>query len=612
MEFNLDFGTADLTPRRAEGPLLASVDGQAARLSAEEVVFHDPHTGENHVMTLDVLAAMDASRRFQPLQQHVATVVQRLPALAGKEHAVEKVFEFLRGRGLVVEAGQMLDQLQASTPESLDDPAGLVIRTCDRPAELARLAASLAELEKSTGRGLRYIVVDDSREAGTDNRVALKALTDLGLSVDHLDRTWRQRLADSLPEPALAREILGVNESQALTCGGAWNAALLITAGERFLMLDDDFVIDPRLPAGGGGQRLSVLEGSHVPMHFSGPNLDELAAALPVPEPGSEGAALDPLAEHLSVCGQPPAVLFGQEFGLEVSADTLRGATFSQVEGLLRGQSIKTTAAGAWGDWRMDTNLWFYLAPPAHTQGMRASEASYRALSHQPVMAHGYPHPQLTRMSNFTPLAFDNRELMPCTAATGRGEDFTFAAWLRYLYPGSLCLHFPTLLRHQRPAGGRESPIPETFVPWLSRFAGEYALSHIDQCSAETPEDRLATLVATLRDLAAASADRRQLLLGQFLAMIRSQIVEQAQTSLTSLSPAPEFWVRDAREWITENGRSLTQAGAPRLRDWPQDATADDCAEQLAAGLTRYADHLAHWPTLWHQCRGQRESLVGL
>ncbi|MEM6572822.1 MAG: hypothetical protein AAF736_01030 [Pseudomonadota bacterium] len=612
MEFNLDFGTADLTPKRVEGPLLASVSGQAARLSAEEVVFHDPHTGENHVMTLDVLAAMDASRRFQPLEQHVATVIQRLPALKGKGHAVEKVFEFLRGRGLVVEAEEMLTRLKASTPEPQDDPAGLVIRTCDRPTELARLAASLADLERATGRGLRYLVIDDSRAATSENRDALKALTDLGLSIHHLDRSWRQRLCDSLPEPEITREVLGVDDPRALTCGGAWNAALLLTAGERFLMLDDDFVIDPRLPAAGAGRQLSVREGAHVPMHFAGHSLDDLAAALAAPEPGASGVAVDPLAEHLGVCGQPPAVLFSERFGLEVSAETLRGATFDQVEGLLRGQSIKTTAAGAWGDWRMDTNLWFYLAPPMHTQGMRASEASYRALSHQPVMAHGYPHPQLTRMSNFTPLAFDNRQLMPCTAATGRGEDFTFAAWLRYLYPGSLCLHFPTLLRHERPAGGRESPIPETYVPWLSRFAGEYALSRLDQCTAGTPEARLATLVATLRDLAAASTDRQQLLLGQFLAMIRSQIVEQAQTSLTNLKPAPDFWVRDAREWITENGRSLTQVGAPRLRDWPEDATAEDCAELLTTGLTRYADHLAHWPALWHQCRGQRESLVAL
>ena len=139
----MNFGTAQLTPQRRApaGPLLASVDGQVARLSDEEVVFHDPRSGENHVMTLDVLAAMDASRRFLTLEEHANRIAQRIPALKDKQHAIGKVFEFLQNRGLVVEAGAMLKQLQAE-PRPVTAPAGLVIRTCDRPRELARLAES--------------------------------------------------------------------------------------------------------------------------------------------------------------------------------------------------------------------------------------------------------------------------------------------------------------------------------------------------------------------------------------------------------------------------------------------------------------------------------------
>ncbi|MFK7955822.1 MAG: hypothetical protein AB8B96_06985 [Lysobacterales bacterium] len=606
----MDFGTVSPTSVKSDGPLVASVDGQVARLSAEEIVFHDPRSGENHVMTMDVLAAMDASRQFQPMGRHVEAITQRIPALKGKSHAVEKVFEFLRSRSLVVDADQMLDKLRSAPSQDLTEPAGMVIRTCDRPAELEKLAKSLAANEAVTGRGLRYLVVDDSRHSSDENHRVLAPLKDAGLEVHHLDRAWRQRMCKTLPNASVSQEILGLGETDSITCGGAWNTALLLTAGERFLMLDDDFVMDPRSPIGGGSRQLSVREGPHLPMQFPATNMEELAAALPAAAGDKAGAGFDPLHEHLAACGQSPAVLFNSAFAMEVSPQTLQGATFPQINSLLSGEAIKTTAAGAWGDWRMDTNLWLYLAPPAHTEGMRRSEASYRALSYQPVMAHGFVAPQLTQMSNFTPLAFDNRQLLPCTVATGRGEDFTFAAWLRFLYPESLCLHFPTLLKHQRPTSTRESPMPEAYVPWLSRFAAEYSVSRLGDCAAEAPAERLSMLVRIFRDLAEASVEKRQVIMSQFLTMIRSQIVEQAQIAMTGMNPAPNFWVTDAKEWITENGRKLTDAGAPRMRDWPASVTDEQCANLLSQGLREYADHLEHWEVLWQHSKGIRESLL--
>ena len=368
-------------------------------------------------------------------------------------------------------------------------------------------------------------------------------------------------------------------------------------------MLDDDFIVDPRVRASHGSQ-LSVREPAHVPMSFAG-NLDNLGKVL-------QPTDRDPFAEHAAACGQPPGVLFEPHLGLSVSPQTLRGVAFSRLQTLLNGQAIKTSAGGAWGDWRMDTNLWLYLAPPEYTAGMRVDAGQYRALSHRPVLAHGFDQPQLTRMTNFTPLAFDNTTLIPCTVPTGRGEDFTFATWLRYLYPDSLCLHWPTMLGHQRADGATESPHAQVYVPWLSRMAGEYALSRIEDAEAAGPQARMASLVALFRDLAAADNQRRQTVLREFLGMLRAQIVQQAQTALTKLSAAPEFWVRDAREWITENGRALTSDQAPRMREWPADLDATGCADAFARGLEGYADQLHVWPEFWEARSGRLEQALKL
>ncbi|MEM9532916.1 MAG: hypothetical protein AAGA23_18490 [Pseudomonadota bacterium] len=593
----MNFGTAQLTPQRRApaGPLLASVDGQVARLSDEEVVFHDPRSGENHVMTLDVLAAMDASRRFLTLEEHTQRIAQRIPALKDKQHAIGKVFEFLQNRGLVVEAGAMLEQLQAE-PRSVAAPAGLVIRTCDRPQELARLAESLAAYEAQTGRGLTYFVVDDSRRTAEENDAALSSLKDAGRPVHRLDRSWRQRLCATLPQPAVAAPLLGLADDDEATCGGAWNTAVLLTAGRRFLMLDDDFVLDSRRAPEARDSLLGISEPRHVPMHFSGKDMAELEENLTA---GPE----DLLAQHLEVCGQSPGALLSGELGLAAAPGMLRGASYGRIASLLAGQAIRTTAAGAWGDWRMDTHLWLYLADGADTAPLRTDLRSYRALTHRPVLYHGFPQAQLAEISNFTPLAFDNTTLMPCTVPTGRGEDFAFAAWLRYLYPDSLSLHLPAGLRHERPPGSMESPVATGYVPWFARFVGEYALSRMDQCQARRPEDRIRSLAGLLADLAAADRTTQETLVAQFLAMLRSQVIEQAQRALADLQQAPEFWVRDAREWITTNAQALTENGAPTLRGAGPDLTAP---------LAATAAQLSAWPALWEHCAAQADSLLDL
>ena len=101
-------------------------------------------------------------------------------------------------------------------------------------------------------------------------------------------------------------------------------------------------------------------------------------------------------------------------------------------------------------------------------------------------------------------------------------------------------------------------------------------------------------------------------MLREFLGFMRSQIVQQAQTRLTSLAGVPQQWADDATAWITENGKALTNPGSPRLRDWPGDADDQACADLLASSLRAYADDLELWPRLWARCQGRFEDLAKL
>src|SRR6187549_873969 len=102
MDFQIDYGAMALNKPADSGPLYASVDGRVSSLANGEGVFFDVATEKLHVMTEQVLGAMDVCRPFRTLDAHVAALRQAMPALPPQGDAVKRVLENLIGRGLLV------------------------------------------------------------------------------------------------------------------------------------------------------------------------------------------------------------------------------------------------------------------------------------------------------------------------------------------------------------------------------------------------------------------------------------------------------------------------------------------------------------------------------
>src|SRR5690349_4989844 len=102
MDFQIDYGSVPLNrkPAPPSGPLYASVDGRVSSLANGEVVFFDLATEQLHVMTEQVLGAMDVCRPFRTMDEHVAAVRQAMPKLPQQGDAVKRVLENLVSRGL--------------------------------------------------------------------------------------------------------------------------------------------------------------------------------------------------------------------------------------------------------------------------------------------------------------------------------------------------------------------------------------------------------------------------------------------------------------------------------------------------------------------------------
>ncbi|MFA7540758.1 MAG: hypothetical protein WCZ02_01520, partial [Lysobacterales bacterium] len=185
MEFNIDFGNIALNPPPApkpanQGPLYAAVDGKAASLSNNECVFQPTGGGELEVMTHQVLQALDQCREFHTLDEHVARVIGVVPGLAGQSEAVRRVLNGLVERGLLRSDEAFLAALSRGDNTVPAPLRGLVVRACDRPAQVERLFESLAAHAGEHHRPLPpVIVIDDSRTDDASSRHQ-QLLADLG------------------------------------------------------------------------------------------------------------------------------------------------------------------------------------------------------------------------------------------------------------------------------------------------------------------------------------------------------------------------------------------------------------------------------------------------
>lgn len=601
MDFKIDFGTQTLSPpAAASGPLYASVPGRAAPLGGEEVVFYDELLDRTHVMTMQVLQAMDLCREFRTLDAHVAAIVKALPQLDRQQAAVRRVLEGLRSQGLLVSDVTVLDGFEADATPRAAPFAGVFVRACNRPAQLERLLRSLLDVETRFGAKRRHVVIDDSTDAAAvaEHARLLREFAEAsGAPVSHIHRDAWNGIVDSLCDaaPAHADAARGLLARGHEAGGGiGMNLALLLSAGSRFALLDDDFVLPlHRHPA----YRPGLLFGrsGRASRAFAG-----VEAAL------ASGTvdARDPFALHLDVCGETLAAVTQHADGCRLGIDELRGLDYSRTPTLRPRARVLATINGHRGHSGAATLGWVYgLDPNARAELLRDA-ASYEAWLQDPAVWSGSARYAVSERGGYTPFALDNTRLLPCTVPSGRGEDALFANLAKLAYPRDVVVDVPFAIGHvQESARARRSSLAQADRPTLAHCFGDLVDSICDGLVATDPASRLRSGAARLRDLAAADTQGVASYLREYLGHRRSTRIEALQQIHNATKDAPEAWRDDLRGQIEANGKSLTRGEVPRLGGWPEDIDAAGVAQRVREGADTLAAGLEAWPTLWSAAR---------
>ncbi len=173
-------------------------------------------------------------------------------------------------------------------------------------------------------------------------------------------------------------------------------------------------------------------------------------------------------------------------------------------------------------------------------------------------------------------------------------------------------LELPVAVGHVQETQRKRSPSTmAAHVPRFNYFIGDFVQRQLPDFHAEEPSQRLRLLAAHLRDMADASAAGRLRQLQEYVAYVRADLIERLQQQFDSAQDAPIYWHADVRSIIQANGRALIAGSPPRLGDWPEASTNEDCSRLLRDDCAQLADAFDAWPALWNHARERGPALLG-
>ncbi|WP_018233508.1 hypothetical protein [Thioalkalivibrio thiocyanodenitrificans] len=533
---------------------------------------------------------LEVCRRFATLDQHADLLARRLGASDRAE--VRRSLEALHGRGHFIDASAFLSRLDAGADVPASSPLPVYVRTCGRPDDLVRL---LDALHGACAAGQTVAVIDDSADTDTEraNQDACRAAAARGLDVGYagrhgLDPVLSEVAGDDPDDAAILRWLLAPERGPGEgSYGAALNRVLLLSAGRRALLLDDDAALTPLRPAHVTPGPLSLSSRPYDNRYYPADHPHDECRALP----------LSAFEEHARLLGQGVGAVLANETP-EARLTALRETEPGLPDRLNAHAAVKLSVNGVVGDSGAPSNLQLFLTAPENLGPALASEARYEALVTGHTVWRGRAGLNLSPVCilTLTTLAgVDNRTLVPPVLPLGRGEDYLFGAALEFLYPEMFVAELPWSLLHSPGRGRRydRGLFDRPVTPGGSQILAEAIRAEAPRCRARAPEARLAHLGELVSGWARLDDDALGAMFEELVVASRSALLGRLDESLRRHADSPEFVRADLRKLIERNNDFRPETLRP--------ARLDDL--RLAWG--RYGRALALWPRLWARLRVQ-------
>jgi hypothetical protein len=589
-----------MTIQNINDELYATQLGVIVPLSEEEILFHRTDNGERHVLTADVMAALETCHQFASMDEHVAAVARRLPKLASQPRAIRTVLEQLAQRGLLARSSTVMQSYSAAAKTPAVEEFQVTVRTRDNTQGLSALLDSMRAEKLRNECSLRFHVIDESKQDDAQTRNA--EITQLfaeksGAEVKYFGRgkqeAWINALAQRLPEsvrPNLHELTLG-NERSGPGC--AFNLGLLMSPSQPMLWIDDTRRMNPhRMLESASG---IALRGDVARTARYAVDADNA--------PRTIDGAID---EHARMLGQPLGRVLQQQQNADAIAQ-LRGQNLPALRELAADKRVIATVNGVDGSSEYAHSVWLFMLDQAAQKNLRADSARYEDVMQAEHLQHGVLQTRPQRYAHYWPFAVDSRLPLGYCGSEGASAETMFGCMTLALQPDGIAMHSNMLLDRINPSAPTRAGVNlQAQIPNFNRLLADWFLLNAEKCHAINFYERSHFLAAALDDLASAGERYLQSYLWEYLSYQRTETVRALQSQLENMPAGIGRWAEDLRAITQANGLALMQAAAPRLADMPEQFDAPRCAGALSERLRKEASKLRDWATIIQVVKNER------
>ena len=592
---NLDATPQSTPPSKAQRFMAPPFRGHPIHADAvlvQPLGQYPPH--QLNAQLVQILSLCDGLRTIDGHLRHIA---QTLNLSSKHSAAIEEALELLKSRGLLIPESSLLEGLSqsASAGPSIPPLSHCFIRTADRPKNLTQLLDSIQQqLPRSSG--LSVWVLDDSKQPDhvSQNADAIEGFkAQWPGAVHHVDIAKRRALIETIAQRAGADHdrlhwlIEGSEQDPEPTYGASLNTSLLLAAGQRFCMLDDDATLAP-----------FGLEDAHGSIHIQADREQKTAFIDPDQPEANQFPKLgiDPVALHTHWLGQPLAGVVADkaakhpELLSKVDAQTLHELSGEPV--------IRLTTNGTLGDPGTHSMTWLFSQSASDLSAICHQDPNWKNRLFNRRFARSSLSTQLSTdfyLMTTTLTGVDNRVMLLPTAAKGRNEDLLFGVLIRFLYPDALCAQLPMMLPHR----------PEDKRGWAEEDLSGHTdlhrrygfvrilcdwISGLDMSKGHL-STRLAYLKACLEHLAKLGDQEIKVQLINQLAELQAAQLNAINQTAAELDP-PE-WLKPLFAQVAEHAAMVDDHASEHL---------DELATQLQDFADHYAQSIDDWSQAWRWC----------
>ena len=576
-----------------ETPLWIWEASDAFPLPNHHVLLINKQTGKKTVVRQDVYNALGYCKVFRTVEEHTKVICSTILGLKNQESNVYQVLNSLADQGVLISSDRILKTLIDSNAHGIKKTSNLdsiYIRTYNRPETLRKLIENILNNDDVIDKNYRFVILDDSTddELQQINKKYIDNAFGKGkVSFFHYDNKQQQNFIDSLSEkfPELKSVITwflaATADYNGQSYGRCINHALLLSAGKKFLLMDDDALCSP-LQSPWKDIGLSLSNDEEQAWFFDSKENHEQLKPL----------SLDPFHEHGSVLGNTLA-----SFGNSLVVDSLRGFDSNGIDSLKRNASVKITSNSIAGDPGTGANYWLYLNLNDNAwQQFINNETDYarhRTLRH---LWKGYNKSTLSTDKSLmitTLTGIDNTELLLPTFPVFAGEDGLLGSAVKYLYPDALFYQHSWGLPHtsDRTRYWDDSAFNHRLRPALLNFLEDQLASIRAQCHADDVDKRFNYLISALDDISSIDKQAFNRLVNNYSVNAQLVVVNRLDGFLRERPNAPHYW----KQHVT----SMIKANSPTL---DRSESADELYQNWQKYIGDFCEHLKGWPVLWEFC----------